>query len=611
MRGGIVADVVEIFKAILEIEEKGDLKRVQGDVKAAEQLMAELHAQFKSGALSAGQYFTEVSELAEELVTLRNAAGGVKATGADDFFESLGIKADKASKSVATFTANSKAVSGGTRNSAMALLEFSRGLEDAQYGIAGVLNNLPNMLMYLGIGTGLVGVISIASVAVAQLVKHWDDLAELFGNSKVETEAQAMERLAKATNKTADETARLAQLKKGEADRSARASREESLASDQSDAEQALGQSVRKAVTEGGGFDSVVAGLAKGTVDARKAAGDYRNGDGTNDTDRMGKARDHLEQQAKDLIDAAINSNDIKKQRAAISTLKSMSKDGGGGFAAFLDALDPAREKAIEQSGLASKKATEKRDLAGDKADDELERNLEAGKRRKADARKVTDRLDDGPLGALAEQGKLSAAAVERAMKRAGSSPAEIARLAGTVGDQLRRGADGRVKDFAAEHGTDLATARKLMGKERADAEAKGLGLNPDGPGLPKDNNDARHGAAQAIAAGVAAGMSPEQAQASVYRELRGTVGDQQARALAGRGSLAEAGDLFAEQQAGRKKRTSQVIDSAGLADSIQQSVGGQNDTQKQALDELKKSREMLLKIVQNTAAGAAPVLRR
>lgn len=56
------------------------------------------------------------------------------------------------------------------RNNAQALLELSRGFEDLQYGIRGVLNNIPSLVMSLGGGAGLAGAISIGAVAGSILV---------------------------------------------------------------------------------------------------------------------------------------------------------------------------------------------------------------------------------------------------------------------------------------------------------------------------------------------------------------------------------------------------------------------------------------------------------
>lgn len=56
------------------------------------------------------------------------------------------------------------------RDNSASLLMFSQGLEDAQYGIRGVLNNIPGLVLALGGTAGLAGGISIAAVALSQLL---------------------------------------------------------------------------------------------------------------------------------------------------------------------------------------------------------------------------------------------------------------------------------------------------------------------------------------------------------------------------------------------------------------------------------------------------------
>jgi chemotaxis protein histidine kinase CheA len=67
-------------------------------------------------------------------------------------------------------------VQGGATNAGVAMLMFSQGLEDAQYGLRGVMNNIPPLVMALGGGPGLAGVISVAMVAVSGLAKIWEKL---------------------------------------------------------------------------------------------------------------------------------------------------------------------------------------------------------------------------------------------------------------------------------------------------------------------------------------------------------------------------------------------------------------------------------------------------
>ena len=58
-----------------------------------------------------------------------------------------------------------------TRRTDLAMLSFSQAVEDAQYGIRGILNNIPLLVMQLGGGAGLAGVISLAAVGLSTLYR--------------------------------------------------------------------------------------------------------------------------------------------------------------------------------------------------------------------------------------------------------------------------------------------------------------------------------------------------------------------------------------------------------------------------------------------------------
>jgi hypothetical protein len=64
-----------------------------------------------------------------------------------------------------------------TTNAAAGFLQFSQAVEDAQYGIRGVLNNIPGMVMSFGGGMGLAGAVSLAAVGLNVLMENVD----LFG----------------------------------------------------------------------------------------------------------------------------------------------------------------------------------------------------------------------------------------------------------------------------------------------------------------------------------------------------------------------------------------------------------------------------------------------
>ena len=58
-------------------------------------------------------------------------------------------------------------------NSGRAVLSLSQGFEDAQYGVRGLLNNIPGLVMALGGGAGITGAISIAAVSLNILWEHF------------------------------------------------------------------------------------------------------------------------------------------------------------------------------------------------------------------------------------------------------------------------------------------------------------------------------------------------------------------------------------------------------------------------------------------------------
>lgn len=65
-----------------------------------------------------------------------------------------------------------------TRNLGQAGLEASRAIEDLQYGIGGVVNNIPSLVMALGGGAGLTAAISLAAVGVNQLYKQFSAMPD-------------------------------------------------------------------------------------------------------------------------------------------------------------------------------------------------------------------------------------------------------------------------------------------------------------------------------------------------------------------------------------------------------------------------------------------------
>lgn len=119
---------------------------------------------------------------------------GIKATGTQeaaasinkvgDAVEDVGRKGNRAADGIKSAGKETEKLGKGG-NAGQAALEFSRLFEDAQYGIRGVLNNIPVLIAALGGSAGLAGAISIAAVAGTQL---WERMNGGTKSAKEQTE---------------------------------------------------------------------------------------------------------------------------------------------------------------------------------------------------------------------------------------------------------------------------------------------------------------------------------------------------------------------------------------------------------------------------------------
>jgi hypothetical protein len=111
------------------------------------------------------------SELAKVDKAAASLVGNEKALATETAKATAAIREQgKVASTAAVATATA---AGSTRNMGQAALEASRGLEDLQYGIGGVVNNIPSLVMALGGGMGLTAAISLGAVAVNQLAKNF------------------------------------------------------------------------------------------------------------------------------------------------------------------------------------------------------------------------------------------------------------------------------------------------------------------------------------------------------------------------------------------------------------------------------------------------------
>ncbi|WP_264499981.1 hypothetical protein [Luteolibacter flavescens] len=233
--------------------------------------------------------------------------------------------------------AGSVRTSGGGANSGAAVLEFSRAFEDAQYGIRGVLNNIPTLIAMLGGSAGLAGVISLVAVAGTQL---WERL----GNSKTAEEGikaveEAAERLAGKLKTLRERRKQVEEMNTADL---ARPLKEEDTAFRlQTEGIRANIQAMKDRIKAEVELDGAITQGSLGAVDA-----DLRSGKLT--ADQAAEKRDAIMKAAREREIA--RANDLAKldETAAIEAEKAAKRDLASAMfksVAALDALDDLEQR--------------------------------------------------------------------------------------------------------------------------------------------------------------------------------------------------------------------------------------------------------------------------
>jgi hypothetical protein len=124
-------------------------------------------------------------QTAEQLNQVRTSAAG-----AEDALERLGAQAPNTAKQIDKVADSTKqlgtsgAYNKGGASAGGAVLEASRAFEDLQFGLRGVLNNIPSLIFALGGSAGLAGVISVVAVGASVL---WEKFGGGAKKAKEET----------------------------------------------------------------------------------------------------------------------------------------------------------------------------------------------------------------------------------------------------------------------------------------------------------------------------------------------------------------------------------------------------------------------------------------
>src|SRR5581483_6059527 len=133
--------------------------RLQTVLDAVQREALETAAAFARGEIDVKE-FTQQLQLLDHVATQTRTelAGVAKAQ------TSAGEASDRSRKRLDDHDKASKTATGSTRNLGLGFLELSRAVEDAQYGLNGVLNDLPTMVSMFGGPAGLAAVVSLTAV---------------------------------------------------------------------------------------------------------------------------------------------------------------------------------------------------------------------------------------------------------------------------------------------------------------------------------------------------------------------------------------------------------------------------------------------------------------
>lgn len=151
-----------------------DTKGAKEVKKEIDKTTAAIDRQGKEADQSMDQAERAVEELERAIIELEkeiDKAGGTTKEGKKQY-DILAAGMRNSAVTARDLIAHKKELGKSSRNTGFAVLEFSRAIEDAQYGIRGVLNNIPGLIGHLGGGAGLAGAISLAAVGLTQLVEH-------------------------------------------------------------------------------------------------------------------------------------------------------------------------------------------------------------------------------------------------------------------------------------------------------------------------------------------------------------------------------------------------------------------------------------------------------
>lgn len=155
----------------------------------------------KQGADTTGYYLDKlgrVHDASGKFVSAKTAEGKAIRDTLKEQIES-GKATAGAAKATDYLTESITKSTAAKKNNGMAALQMGRAIQDLQFGILGVLNNIEGLVMALGGTAGLAGVLTLVGVALSMLLPHIGKL----GDDSAKTAAEAA-KLAAELDATAD-----------------------------------------------------------------------------------------------------------------------------------------------------------------------------------------------------------------------------------------------------------------------------------------------------------------------------------------------------------------------------------------------------------------------
>jgi hypothetical protein len=199
---------------------------IRREAEAARLLMAQLDAlavegaqvstEFARGDISAEQFAREMTHLEAEAKRLRGDLDAMTTAQGR-----MGMASTTGAQSLDKIAKASTAAASSGRNLGLGCLEISRAVEDAQYGLNGVLNNLPNIVSMFGGPAGLAAGVSIAAVAmytlrgaIRELLSAFDQQVVLSFGSSIASVKKRLEELTEKPHKLDVDYSRIDEARK-------------------------------------------------------------------------------------------------------------------------------------------------------------------------------------------------------------------------------------------------------------------------------------------------------------------------------------------------------------------------------------------------------------